>query len=171
MSHSLDVLTLCRFGNVIFASSGANLDPSPSERNVTQGKDLGLVAEKSRPIVNNALTNGIEVSDFSGAVVGEKLLQTADVILSLLLVVVLSCPELEQDLIICPVEAVSAHLEPRRCFALWIDFISHLGVDLLTGSLHGFKMLVVAFVASRTTLCAQLVGTQLLLHINLIAVC
>lgn len=98
------------------------------KRNVTQGKNLGLVAKKSSSVVNNALAYGVEVSDFPGAIVGEKLLQPADITVSLLLVVVFSCPELEQDLIICPVEAVSAHLELRRCFAPFVAFISHLGV-------------------------------------------
>lgn len=115
------------------------------EGDVTQGKDFGLVAEKSGSIIKDALAYDLKVSDVLIAVVRQKLLQPADVIFSLLPLVGFGGPELEQDLIICPVEAVSAHLELRHCFVLVVYSISLV-----------FRRLV----AYRGLVCFQSVGNR-----------
>lgn len=67
---------------------------------MAQGQDLGLVSEETSSIVNNALADCTKIPDLAVVEIGKELSQAADVRLLPLLVVVISGPELQQDLIV-----------------------------------------------------------------------
>lgn len=84
----------------VIALGLAPLGLAPSEAHIPQGENLGRVLVELRPVVDDALADGVKVANLALPKVGEQLPQPANVLLLVVAFVVTVAAQLEEHLVI-----------------------------------------------------------------------